>query len=136
MSKSYNESENTDSPHRVTAGEWTSPAVPMDSAVALTAGIVSDDEVTLSSSRCKTFSPVIVTASEASDHSQMRASDKDGRKYLHHLDDDGSELSENHSKFEERIRKVCENEPISDVGTCICLKNQNLGHLRSCESLR
>ncbi|XP_075100932.1 uncharacterized protein LOC107783660 isoform X3 [Nicotiana tabacum] len=64
-----------DSPYRDDEADWTASAIPVDCAIALTAaaaGIISDDEVPSSSSKWEVSSPVSVTASEASDHSQAR----------------------------------------------------------------
>nr|XP_009790647.1 PREDICTED: uncharacterized protein LOC104238072 isoform X2 [Nicotiana sylvestris] len=66
---------NVDSPYRDDEADWTASAIPVDCAIALTAaaaGIISDDEVPSSSSKWEVSSPVSVTASEASDHSQAR----------------------------------------------------------------
>ncbi|KAL3517750.1 hypothetical protein ACH5RR_020339 [Cinchona calisaya] len=128
--------ENSESPHSVTDGDWMATAIPVDCAIALTAaaaGIISDDEIPSSSSRWESYSPESVTASEASNHSQTRESNKDCGKNLYHLDD-GSEPSENRSDFAERIHKIYENGSALEVGTCIGHRNQNWEHLESPES--
>ncbi|XP_027093995.2 uncharacterized protein [Coffea arabica] len=136
-SKSPYVSENSESPHYVTAGDWTATAIPVDHAVALTAaaaGIISDDEIPSSSSRWESFSIESVAASDASDHSQAKELDKDGGKSLERFDVDGSEGSDNHLDFEERTHMVYENSPTSDVGTCNGTRNRNVEHLESPES--
>ncbi|KAJ6711062.1 hypothetical protein OIU74_011843 [Salix koriyanagi] len=83
--------ENVDCLDREYDADWMASAIPVDCAVALTAaaaGIISDDVIpTLSPKIWEPQSPESITASEASDSSQAREVDKDGRKYLQYFDD-------------------------------------------------
>ncbi|XP_047335681.1 uncharacterized protein LOC124939224 [Impatiens glandulifera] len=59
--------------------DWAASAIPIDSAVALAAaaaGILPDDDVPSSSSRCESPSARSVSASETSDYSQTRELEK------------------------------------------------------------
>lgn len=86
--------------------EWTNFAIPVDSAAALTAaaaGIISDDEVHSFSFRLpEPETPESTSASEASDNSQTKETDKEIRKGVQHSDDYTSETLETHSdEFEQ-----------------------------------
>ncbi|KAI3461001.1 hypothetical protein Pfo_017664 [Paulownia fortunei] len=123
MSKNHI-NENVDSPGAESATDWMASAIPVDSAMTLTAaaaGIISDEEA---SSRWE-YSPGSATASDTSDHSQMRELDKDGRKNVHAFDDCTSETSENQSN----------GGHTPDFSTYLCDRNQSLECLRSFESL-
>lgn len=129
-----------DSPDREDYNDWTASAIPVDSAVALTAaaaGIISDDEVTSSSIKIsEPRTPESVTASEGSDTSQLREIDKDDRKNLPYFDDCASEASENRSDNLERMCATYENGHASpDVGTFSGSKTHTLECLASSESL-
>ncbi|KAK9280897.1 hypothetical protein L1049_003788 [Liquidambar formosana] len=132
--------ENTDSLDTECFTDWMASAIPLDSAIALTAaaaGIISDDEVPTSSSRTwEPQSPESVTASEASDFSQVREVDKDGRNNLQYLDDYASEASEIRCDSLERTCESYENGQTSpEVGTFSCGRNRTLERLGSSESL-
>lgn len=93
--------DNEDSPETEHCENWMESAIPVDSAVALTAvaaGIVADDEAPTSSLKIwEPQSPESASASEASDFSQVRYLDKDGRKDSQCFDDCGS--SETRSEY-------------------------------------
>lgn len=130
----------SDSPDREDYNDWTASAIPVDSAVALTAaaaGIISDDEVTSSSIKIsEPRTPESVTASEGSDTSQLREMDKDDRKNLPYFDDCASEASENRSDNLERMCATYENGHASpDVSTFSGSKTHTLERLASSESL-
>ncbi|CAN1270089.1 DENN domain-containing protein 5B [Linum perenne] len=79
--------------------DWMASAIPVESATALTAaaaGLGTDDDNS-SQRTSEPHSPESLAASEASDFSQTRESDKDGSKSLHSFDDGCSESSESRS---------------------------------------
>ncbi|CAN1270095.1 DENN domain-containing protein 5B [Linum perenne] len=85
--------------------DWMASAIPVESATALTAaaaGLGTDDDNS-SQRTSEPHSPESLAASEASDFSQTRESDKDGSKSLHSFDDGCSESSESRSDAFERI---------------------------------
>uniref|UniRef100_A0A5B7BMW8 UDENN domain-containing protein n=1 Tax=Davidia involucrata TaxID=16924 RepID=A0A5B7BMW8_DAVIN len=131
--------ENIDSAYKDSFTDWMASAIPVDSVVALTAaaaGIISDDEVRSSSSRWEPQSPESVTASEASDLSQAREIDKDGRKNLHYFDDYPSEASENRFDGLDRMYGSCDNgQTPPEVGTFVCPRGHTLERIGSSESL-
>lgn len=119
---------NVDHLHRESGFDWTASAIPVDSAVALTAaaaGIISDDEVPSSSpKKWESHSPESGTASEASDLSQVREVDKDAKKNAQDFDDCASESSETHSDALERMDGSYENGPASpEIGTFNCSRS-------------
>ncbi|XP_057964070.1 uncharacterized protein LOC131155149 [Malania oleifera] len=140
MSKLHDQTnENIDSPDRECFADWRASAIPVDSAVALTAaaaGIRLDDDARSSSPRrWEPHSPESATASEASDFSQVKETDKDGGKNVLYFDDYASEASEVHSDCLERMNGGYENCPTSpEFGTHFCSKNHPLEHLGSSES--
>lgn len=71
-----NHNENVDSPERDSFSDLMTSAIPIDSAVALTAaaaGIISDDEILSSSMKmCEPRSPESGTTSDTSELSQVR----------------------------------------------------------------
>lgn len=71
-----NQNENVDSRERKSSGDWMTSAIPIHSAVAITAaaaGIISDDEILTSSVKMvEPQSPESCTASDASELSQVR----------------------------------------------------------------
>ena len=73
---SSNHSANVDSPERESTSEWMASAIPIDSAVALTAaaaGLISDDEILTSSTKMsEPRSPESSTTSDTLDLSQVR----------------------------------------------------------------
>ncbi|XP_011656758.1 uncharacterized protein LOC101209770 isoform X3 [Cucumis sativus] len=70
-----NQNENVDSRERKSSGDWMTSAIPIHSAVAITAaaaGIISDDEILTSSVKMvEPQSPESCTASDASELSQL-----------------------------------------------------------------
>ncbi|KAJ6333947.1 hypothetical protein OIU78_010948 [Salix suchowensis] len=104
--------ENVDCLDREYDADWMASAIPVDCAVALTAaaaGIISDDVIpTLSPKIWEPQSPESITASEASDSSQAREVDKDGRKYLQYFDDYASLSPESHCDALERMSRRLE----------------------------
>lgn len=126
------------SSYRDDEADWTSSAIPVDSAIALTAaaaGIISDDEVPSSSSKWEVSSPVSVTASEASDHSQTRGFGKDGGRNILYVDDCGSEASEIRSDTTERVYGIQDNYRTPESGPFVFSKVHSLERLGSFESL-
>ncbi|MCD7467426.1 hypothetical protein HAX54_004847 [Datura stramonium] len=118
--------------------DWTASAIPVDSAITLTAaaaGIISDDEVPSSSSKWEVSSPVSVTASEASDHSQTRGFGKDGGRNVHYVDDCVSEASEIRSDSTERVYGIQDNYRTPESGPFVFSKVHSLERLGSFESL-
>ncbi|KAL3336347.1 hypothetical protein AABB24_032210 [Solanum stoloniferum] len=127
-----------DSSYRDDEADWTSSAIPVDSAIALTAaaaGIISDDEVPSSSSKWEASSPVSVTASEASDHSQTRGFGKDGGRNILYVDECGSEASEIRSDTTERVYGIQDNYRTPESGPFVFSKVHSLERLGSFESL-
>ncbi|KAK2986348.1 hypothetical protein RJ640_026612 [Escallonia rubra] len=128
-----------DSPKQECYKDWMASAIPVDSAVALTAaavGIISDEEVRSSSSRWETHSPESCTASEISEYSQGQDMDKNGRKNLHFFDDYFSEASENRSDGFERMHRHYGNSGTpTKVGAYVPPRSPTLERLGSSESL-
>ncbi|PON54584.1 DENN domain containing protein [Trema orientale] len=136
----YRLHENVESPERESFSDWMTSAIPVDSAVALTAaaaGIIPDDVITPSSLRIsEPNSPESVTASESSEFSQARELDKDGRKNLQYFDDYASEASETRSDTLERMYGSYENGHSSpEVRTSFSSRFRTLERLGSSESL-
>lgn len=131
--------ENSDSPDREGDSDLMASAIPLDSAVALTAaaaGIISDDEVPSRSSRTwEPKSPESATASEASEFSQVREVDKDCRRNSQVFDDFASEASETRSDCLERTSASYENGQTSPEVGAFFRRNRTLDHLGSSESL-
>ena len=131
---------NVESPERESFSDWMTSAIPVDSVVAITAaaaGLLPDDGITPSSLRIwEPNSPESVTASESSEFSQARDSDKDGRKNLQYVDDYASEASETRSDTLERICGSYENGHSSpEVRTSFSSRIRTLEPLGSSESL-
>ncbi|XP_059300813.1 uncharacterized protein LOC132053034 isoform X1 [Lycium ferocissimum] len=127
-----------DSSYRDDEADWTASAIPVDSAIALTAaaaGIIDDDEVPSSSSKWEVSSPVSLTASEASDHSQTRGFGKDGGRNIHYVDDCVSEASEVRSDSTERVYGIQDNYRTPESGPSVFSKVRSLERLGSFESL-
>ncbi|KAF6144397.1 hypothetical protein GIB67_024624 [Kingdonia uniflora] len=123
--------ENEDFPNREWSVEWTTCAIPLDSAVALTAaaaGIISDDDVPSFSFRSgESQSPESVSTSDAS--SQAKRS-------LQILDDYLSETSETRSDcFEKLTGNYGTGQTSPEVGTILYSKSLPLARLESSESL-
>lgn len=88
--------ENDDPPKEECYTNWMATAIPIDSAVALTAaaaGIISDDEIFSSSSRGEQRSSDS-TSTETSEHSHVREIVNESGKNLQSIDDYTSEASE------------------------------------------
>ncbi|KAM3683413.1 hypothetical protein ACJW31_12G145200 [Castanea mollissima] len=130
---------NVDSPESESFSDWMASAIPVDSALALTAaaaGITRDDFISPSSLKIwEPHSPESVTTSEASDISQVRETDKDS-KNSQNFDECTFEASETCSEPSERMCGCFENDQISpEVRTSFTSRNLALGHLGSSESL-
>ncbi|KAG2719371.1 hypothetical protein I3760_03G263500 [Carya illinoinensis] len=131
---------NDDSPERESFNDWMASAIPVDSALALTAaaaGIIPDDEIPPSSLKMwELHSPESFTISEASDSSQVREMDKDGIKNSPYLYECALEASETHSEPLERTFGYHENGQTSpEVETSFSCRNPALERLGSSESL-
>ncbi|PHT80409.1 hypothetical protein T459_18461, partial [Capsicum annuum] len=127
-----------DSAFRNDEAAWTSSAIPVDSAIALTAaaaGIISDDEVPSTSSKWEVSSPASATASEGSDHSQTRGFGKDGGRNIHYVDDSVSEASEIQSDSAERVYGIQDNYRTPESGPFVFSKVHSLERIGSFESL-
>ncbi|XP_021279506.1 uncharacterized protein LOC110413126 isoform X1 [Herrania umbratica] len=132
--------DTTDCPNGEYVNDWMASAIPVNSAVTLTAaaaGIIADDEVSSASLKISSpQSPESVTASEASDLGHVREIEKDGRKNVLNLDDNTSEASENRSDASERIYGTYENGQVSpDIGTVVSSRSRTLERLGSSQSL-
>ncbi|XVF21489.1 hypothetical protein REPUB_Repub12eG0094600 [Reevesia pubescens] len=132
--------DNTDSSNEDYVNNWMASAIPVNSAVALSAAaarVIADDEVSSPSLKINSpQSPESVTASEASDLSHVREIEKDGRKNVLYFDDIVSEASENRSDAPERINGNCENGQASpEIATFVGLRNRTFEHLESSQSL-
>ncbi|KAL6271313.1 hypothetical protein ACE6H2_028224 [Prunus campanulata] len=132
--------DHDDSPHKESFDDWMDSAIPVDSALALTAAgavIRSDDETPPSSLKLwEPQSPESVTASESSDFSQVRYLDKDGRKDSQCSDDYGFEAIETRSETSERIYGSYGNGHTSpEVGPSFSSRNRTLESLGSSEYL-
>ncbi|GLT41478.1 hypothetical protein SLA2020_155390 [Shorea laevis] len=131
--------ENIDSPDEEYS-DWMASAIPVDSALALTAaaaGIISDDEVPSASLKiCSPRSPESTAASEASDFCHAREIDKDIRKNMQCFDENVSEPLDNHSDGFERSCGSYENGHASpDIGATFCSRSQTLERIGSSQSL-
>ncbi|KAM7496158.1 hypothetical protein LguiA_020572 [Lonicera macranthoides] len=121
--------ENSESPHRECAADLMASAIPVDSAVALTAaaaGIISDDFHS-SSSRWEPHSPESYSASEVSDQGQH------GRHFFHCCDDCSSEASESRCDGSERMNGNYDNGLSPEFGAFVCPRR--LESVGSSESL-
>ncbi|XP_030934070.1 uncharacterized protein LOC115959702 [Quercus lobata] len=131
---------NVDSPERESLSDWMASAIPVDSALALTAaaaGISHDEFISPSSLKIwEPHSPESVTTSEASDFSQVKETDKDSSKNSQNFEECTFEASETCSQPSERMCGCFENDQISpEVRTSFTSRNLALGHLGSSESL-
>lgn len=106
-----------DSPCKET--EWMSSAIPVDSAIALTAaaaGIITEDEIPSASSKIgETLSPS--NASEASDFGPLKEVDLDGKRNLQDCDDLASDASECFANGFDRSYENCDNGNCSPEAT-------------------
>ncbi|CAN1270091.1 DENN domain-containing protein 5B [Linum perenne] len=102
--------------------DWMASAIPVESATALTAaaaGLGTDDDNS-SQRTSEPHSPESLAASEASDFSQTRESDKDGIRSMT-SEDDEDELFANHCKdFENDIIMEWAKENKNDLLLIIC----------------
>lgn len=108
-------SENDDSPERESFSDWMACAIPVEDAAALAAaaaGIISDDE--MSSKMSDPESPASLTGSDASDSSQLRDVDKEGRK---NYDGCTSEAPQTHPDSSERMAGNYESGQTSEFET-------------------
>lgn len=122
--------ENSESPHRECDADLIASAIPVDSAVALTAaaaGIISDDDFRSSSSRWEPHSPESYSASEVSDQGQP------GRHFFHCCDDCSSEASESRCDGSERMHGNYDNGLSPEFGAFVCPRR--LESVGSSESL-
>ncbi|XP_043706121.1 uncharacterized protein LOC122655827 isoform X2 [Telopea speciosissima] len=127
------------SPHKEYTGDWMASAIPVDSAIALSAvaaGLISDEEIpSLSLRSWEPQSPESFCASEASDFGQIREIDKDTRKNVQYFDD-SSETSECHSDSLERMAGSYDNGQSSpEIWTLPSSRSLTLERLGSSESL-
>ncbi|XP_042509059.1 uncharacterized protein LOC122084685 isoform X2 [Macadamia integrifolia] len=127
------------SPHKNYTSDWMASAIPVDSAVALSAvaaGLISDEEIpSLSLRSWEPQSPESFSTSEASDFGQVREIDKDTRKNVQYFDD-SSETSESHSDSLERMSGSYENGQSSpEIWTLPTSRSLVLERLGSSESL-
>ncbi|KAJ4968036.1 hypothetical protein NE237_014737 [Protea cynaroides] len=127
------------SPRKEYNSDWMASAIPIDSAIALSAvaaGLISDDDIPSFSLRSwEPQSPESVSTSEALDFSQVREIDKDSRKNVHYFDD-SSETSESHSDSLERMTGSYDNAQSSpEIWACPPFRSHTLERLGSSESL-
>lgn len=132
--------EKSDSPDRECSTDWMAYAIPLNSALAVTAaaaGIISDDELPSSSLRMsEPPSTESVTANEASDFSEVKEVDKEAGQNLQYLDGYASETLEPQFDGPERMNGSYEHgQTDSDIRTFSCPKKHTLEHLDSSESL-
>ncbi|XP_062079547.1 uncharacterized protein LOC133784008 [Humulus lupulus] len=131
--------ENVESLEGDSLSGWMTSAIPVDSAVAMTAaaaGIIPDNVIPHSSLRIwEPNSPESITASESSEISQARDTDKDGRKNLHYFDDYASEASETRSDTLERMCGSYEGHSSPDIRASFSSRFRTLEHLESSEFL-
>lgn len=130
-----------ESPESEPFSDWMSSAIPVDSAVAITAaaaGIIPEEGTTpLSSLRIwdESHSPESFTASDSSELSQLRDADRDSRKHLQYFDD-SSEVSDTRSETLERSNGSCENGYTSpEITMSLSSRFRTLASLGSAESL-
>ncbi|RAL43437.1 hypothetical protein DM860_012578 [Cuscuta australis] len=93
---------------------WMESAIPVDSAIFLTAaaaGIICDHEVPSCSLRGEVSSPGSMVASDSSDHSPVKQWDMDDGKKLHCFDDCASEASERNNDSSQDNARSLEEEP-------------------------
>ncbi|KAJ8749096.1 hypothetical protein K2173_013703 [Erythroxylum novogranatense] len=139
--KLYNKSNGNADPDKENDIDWMAFAIPIDSAVALSAaaaGIIKDeDNSTLSPREWEPRSPESTTTeSEASDFSQVREADKDVRRSSLYFDDCASESSESRSDTFERMYGNCENDHTSpENGIFSCSRNRRLERIGSFDTL-
>ncbi|XP_048232820.1 uncharacterized protein LOC8266500 isoform X2 [Ricinus communis] len=132
--------KNVGYPYKECGFDWTASAIPVDSAVALTAaaaGIISDDEVPTSSPKTsESHSPESCSASDASDLSQARDMDNNGKKNMQYFDECASLSSEARSDALERMDGSYESGQASpDIVTFNCSRSQALERLGSFDTL-
>ncbi|KAG9154348.1 hypothetical protein Leryth_000784 [Lithospermum erythrorhizon] len=114
-------SDNIDSSYDECESEWMASAIPVTNVVALTAaaaGIISDDEIRSSSSRCEPFSPASASFSETSaDHSEARDFFKDGKRNSNYVNGCASEDPATHFDSSDRWHGAHENGQTSEIGS-------------------
>ncbi|XP_047147114.1 uncharacterized protein LOC124819606 [Vigna umbellata] len=124
-----------------TFSEWMDSAIPLDGAAAIAAaaaGIISDDESQQLSPKIRDYrcqSPVSGSASDASDSSQFRDTDKEDRKNLQVLDNCEFKAPETLGSIK-RMHGNCKNDQASPKpGTPLSSQTRVLERLGSFESL-
>ncbi|BAT85593.1 hypothetical protein VIGAN_04315600 [Vigna angularis var. angularis] len=129
------------SPENETFSEWMDSAIPLDGAAAIAAaaaGIISDDESQQLSPKIRDYrcqSPVSGSASDASDSSQFRDTDKEDRKNLQVLDNCEFKAPETLGSIK-RMHGNCKNDQASPKpGTPLSSQTRVLERLGSFESL-
>lgn len=133
--------ERFESPESKPFDDWMSSAIPVDSAVAITAaaaGIIPEEGTTLLSSLRiwdESHSPESFTASDSSELSQPRDADRDGRRNMQYFDD-SSEVSDTRSETMEQSNGSCENGYTSpEITMSLSSRFRTLASLGSAESL-
>nr|XP_004292250.2 PREDICTED: uncharacterized protein LOC101314825 isoform X1 [Fragaria vesca subsp. vesca] len=140
-----------DSPETDPCDNWMRSAIPINSAIALTAvaaGNIPDDETPTSTLKIwEPQSPESASASEAPDFIQVRYVDKDGRKDSHFFDDCGSSdtsdrifgsYTNGHTSRESigSSESLFRNgHPSPELRTSFSSRNHTLEHFGSSESL-
>ncbi|CAA2998147.1 Hypothetical predicted protein [Olea europaea subsp. europaea] len=126
----------SDSPCMENDTDWMASAIPVDSAMVLTAaaaGIIADDKVP--SSRWEIGSSGSGTASGTLDQGEVRDLDKDDGKNMHYFGDCTPDSLENQSNVVEGIYKVDDNGHPPQAGPDVCPRNHTLERLGSFESI-
>ncbi|ESQ50402.1 hypothetical protein EUTSA_v10001892mg [Eutrema salsugineum] len=115
--------------------DWMASAIPVDGVMALTAaaaGLISDSDIAKFS---EPQSPDSVVTSDASDVSQIKEIERDGRKVFHCYDDNSTEVFENHLDTPERASQSYENGHASPEVTCADPRTQPIERIESCDSV-
>ncbi|KAL9239078.1 hypothetical protein vseg_013430 [Gypsophila vaccaria] len=110
--------ENFDSPNRESHTDWMSSAIPVESAVALTAaaaGIIPDDGVPYVSPKVVESPSSSGSGSEISEFSPVKEADLDGRTSLQDSDDQCSDISEGRANGYGKIYDNGANSPESTL---------------------
>lgn len=133
-------SDSNDSPDSDYYDDYMATAIPIDCAIAVTAaaaGIVLDDDIPPSSLKTsEPRTPESLSASEASDISQLREVDKYDRKNSIPFDDCASESSDNRFDNSDRAYLSTESGQASpDTGSTSISRSRTLERLASSESL-
>ncbi|XP_010415945.1 PREDICTED: uncharacterized protein LOC104701884 [Camelina sativa] len=135
MSRTNDQIDGRVSSPRSNPDDWMASAIPVEGVMALTAaaaGLISDSEL---SNFAEPQSPDSVVTSDASDVSQIKEIERDGRKVFHCYDDNSSEVFENHLGTPERTSQSYENGHTSPEVTCVDPRTQPIERHESCESV-